>query len=448
MATDASKLSATEENRGRGDTRKTKKERDLSKDKTWEKRLGDLETGLVGMGTQVDICIQRLDALEADFTDLRIGLKAAVELLREEMKVLITDSIKDAIRDADTKLRRDIDELSRDMHRSLLGLESRVNDCSKAIVTTGGNVVNIGPRVEIPKPSPFVGKREARAVDDFIWEMEQYLAGVQVLDDATKVKTATMYLKDTAALWWRRRSMDIERGTCTIKTWAEFVQELKRQFYPVNAEHEARSRLRKLKQTGTIKAYVKEFTTLILEIPDLSDKDSLFYFLDGLQPWAKIELERRNVQDLASAIAIAESLIDHKEKRPLKPMNEDCDEEFGGGDKPNHVRKVETRKPPRHDNDRATRGCFICDGPHNARYCPKKQSLQAMVARSNDDASQEDEEARLGAMQLQQHYELGDTGTSIRKHRNQWEACEGISGHRSKSQFNYQGRGQAAWPKD
>nr|GEZ16651.1 putative retrotransposon Gag domain, aspartic peptidase domain protein [Tanacetum cinerariifolium] len=54
-------------------------------------------------------------------------------------------------------------------------------------------------------------RREARAVDDFLWEMEQYLEGVNVVDDASKIKMATRYLKDTAALWWRRRHGDIER---------------------------------------------------------------------------------------------------------------------------------------------------------------------------------------------------------------------------------------------
>ena len=114
-------------------------------------------------------------------------------------------------------------------------------------------------------------------------------------DEATKIQTATLYLTDTVMLWWRRRRTDIERGTCTISSFNEFKRELKRQFYPENVEDEARARLRRLKQSGSVRDYVKEFTTLVLEIPDLSNKDSLFYFIDGLQPWAKTELQRRGV---------------------------------------------------------------------------------------------------------------------------------------------------------
>ncbi|GJW66917.1 putative retrotransposon gag domain, aspartic peptidase domain protein [Tanacetum coccineum] len=58
-----------------------------------------------------------------------------------------------------------------------------------------------------------------------------------------------------------------------------------------NTKNEAKSQLRKLKQSGKIREYVKEFTTPVLEIPELSDQDSLFQFLDGLQGWAKTELE-------------------------------------------------------------------------------------------------------------------------------------------------------------
>nr|GFD44314.1 putative retrotransposon Gag domain, aspartic peptidase domain protein [Tanacetum cinerariifolium] len=50
-----------------------------------------------------------------------------------------------------------------------------------------------GSVLDVPKPSLFVGKREARAVDDFLWEMEQYLEGVNVVDNASKIKMATRY---------------------------------------------------------------------------------------------------------------------------------------------------------------------------------------------------------------------------------------------------------------
>ncbi|GJT14832.1 putative retrotransposon gag domain, aspartic peptidase domain protein [Tanacetum coccineum] len=291
-----------------------------------------------------------------------------------------------------TKIREEFGEEVSTLHQTIENLQADVALCKRSLASSGSNT-NHGPKIDVPKPSPFVGKREARAVDDFLWEMEQYLEGVNVVDDAFKIKMATRYLKDTAALWWRRRYGDIERGTATIDTWAEFVADFKKQFYPENAKNEAKSRLRKLKQSGTIREYVKEFTTLVLEIPELSDQDSLFYFLDGLQGWAKTELERRGVQDLSTAIAQAEALIDFSTRRDSsKPKDKKVNQEKGGGDKNAQPKVDAARKPPTgKDKNLKTSykngGCFICDGPHRARDCPKKASLNGMSAHDDEEAS-------------------------------------------------------------
>ena len=88
-------------------------------------------------------------------------------------------------------------------------------------------------------------------------------------DEATKVRTTTLYLIDTATLWWRQRFADIERRTSTIDTWDAFKREIKRQFYPEDMAYLARKSLKRLKHTGSIHEYVKEFSTLMLEIPNM-----------------------------------------------------------------------------------------------------------------------------------------------------------------------------------
>ncbi|KAJ0894123.1 putative nucleotidyltransferase, Ribonuclease H [Helianthus annuus] len=395
---------AVDETRGRDETpHGGKKHRGASKDKTLEKRVAELETAMTGLGAQVDGALQRLDEIDTSFSDLRDGLKAAMELFQAEFQAKVNEAIKEATDKAIYKLRKDMDDLSMDMHRSLLGLETKVNDCSRVVASTGSSFVSITPRIEVPKPTPFIGKREARAVDDFLWEMERYFEGVNVIDDATKIKTVTLYLKDTAGLWWRRKHAEIEKGTCILNTWADFIREIKKQFYPENAENEAKSRLRKLKQTGTIKDYIKEFTTLVLEIPDMSDKDSLFYFLDGLQAWAKTELERRGVQDLSSAIAIAEGLTDYS-RRESRNKDRKSSHEKGGGEKSAQNKESTTRKSPpqwkARDKKPSTKEnkCFICDGPHYARECPKRASLHAMIAQA--EGGHEEEDVCMGSMQI------------------------------------------------
>ncbi|RVW21697.1 hypothetical protein CK203_099897 [Vitis vinifera] len=161
------------------------------------------------------------------------------------------------------------------------------------------------PRVEVPKPHTFSGKRDAKELDNFLWHMERYFEAIALTDEATKVRTATLYLTDNATLWWRR-----------------------------HVAYLARKSLKRLKHTGSIREYVKEFSTLMLEIPNMAEEELLFNFMDNLQSWAEQELRRRGVQDLATAMAVAESLVDYRRGDSSKPKPPSKGNQAkGGGDK-------------------------------------------------------------------------------------------------------------------
>ncbi|KAK3009255.1 hypothetical protein RJ639_014121 [Escallonia herrerae] len=125
--------------------------------------------------------------------------------------------------------------------------------CKRAIA--GGAVITHSPRVDTPKPKEFGSKRDAKELDNFIWYMERYFEGASITDKKAKVRTATLYLTDTATLWWRKKHNDIEKGLCTIDTWDVFKKEIKRQFYPENVTYEARKKLRELKHKCSIHDY-------------------------------------------------------------------------------------------------------------------------------------------------------------------------------------------------
>ncbi|KAL8119955.1 hypothetical protein AgCh_017182 [Apium graveolens] len=74
----------------------------------------------------------------------------------------------------------------------------------------------------------------------------------------------------------------------------------------------ARGEFKNLKQTGTVQDYVKVFSSLLLDIKNMSDEDKLFNFLAGLKPWAHAELRRQVVRDLLTTIVAADGLIDYK----------------------------------------------------------------------------------------------------------------------------------------
>uniref|UniRef100_A0A3Q7FIB0 Reverse transcriptase/retrotransposon-derived protein RNase H-like domain-containing protein n=1 Tax=Solanum lycopersicum TaxID=4081 RepID=A0A3Q7FIB0_SOLLC len=105
--------------------------------------------------------------------------------------------------------------------------------------------------------SEFRGEKSAQDAENFLWQMDAYFE--------------------------HRKKADMEKGVCFIEGWEQFKGELKRQFYPQNVVHEAHR-----------------------------SEDLLFYFLDGLQNWAKHELQRRQVHDVDEAIVVAESLNDFR----------------------------------------------------------------------------------------------------------------------------------------
>ena len=119
---------------------------------------------------------------------------------------------------------------------------------------------------------------------------------------------------------------------CTIDTWADFKREIKKQFYQEDVGYIARKKMRHLKHTGSIRDYVKEFSSLMLEAPDMNEKELLFYFMNNLQGWAEQELRRRGVRDLATAMAIAESLMDYKESMSFDDKGSRVSHSSGGGE--------------------------------------------------------------------------------------------------------------------
>jgi hypothetical protein len=142
--------------------------------------------------------------------------------------------------------------------------------------------------------------------------MELYL-GVARIGADEQVNITTMYLSSDAKLWWRTQIKDdLNVWRPKIETWDCLKQELKEQFLPNNMSWLAREDLKKLKQDKSVRDYVKDFSSLILDIENMSEEDKLFNFMSGLQPWAQAELRRQNVKDLPSAIAAADSLVDFK----------------------------------------------------------------------------------------------------------------------------------------
>uniref|UniRef100_A0A803N7S9 Retrotransposon gag domain-containing protein n=1 Tax=Chenopodium quinoa TaxID=63459 RepID=A0A803N7S9_CHEQI len=172
-------------------------------------------------------------------------------------------------------------------------------------------------------------------------------------------------------------------GSATIQAGPK--EDFKKQFRPHDAAKVSMMKLRELKHSSTIKEYIKQFTILVLEVDDLPEATQLIYSIGGLQRWAQQEVERRNVQTLAEAIAAAESLVDYKDTRKEGRSNDSKGK--GGGAKPTDRSSTSSNKTVKKDKAKGSssssssssdkpnnRGCYLCGGPHWARDCPGRQS--------------------------------------------------------------------------
>ncbi|MBA0624778.1 hypothetical protein Godav_010069 [Gossypium davidsonii] len=180
------------------------------------------------------------------------------------------------------------------------------------------------------------------------------------------------------------RSTDEKRGGNVIRTWEEFQRELKKQFYPQYAEKEARAKLHRLRQQGTVEEYVQTFSELMLQISDLREKEAFYWFEDGLKSWAKHELYRQGIAELTVAMAEVESFV---ELGPTKDKFQSSKPNGKGNGESNHEEDEEghiddgnstdstsgngkPRDAKRGSNNPRDKGkrikCFICQGPHMA----------------------------------------------------------------------------------
>ncbi|KAK2987896.1 hypothetical protein RJ640_003163 [Escallonia rubra] len=146
----------------------------------------------------------------------------------------------------------------------------------------------------------------------------------------------------------------------------------------------------------------------------MAEEDLLFNFVDGLQSWAKKELQRRGVKDVDEAIAMAESLTEYdRGGESSKPKWEDeaskGDHANGGGESPKAWHKgdkhASTSKTEGHGKlqerraSRKLKDCFFCGGPHWARDCPRQGKMAALIEEKEKEKA-ECETVHIGSIQV------------------------------------------------
>ncbi|KAH0665280.1 hypothetical protein KY290_027548 [Solanum tuberosum] len=263
--------------------------------------------------------------------------------------------------------------------------------CGEVLLLRRGLQGTINPiRMKVPKPKAYNGVRSAKELENFLWDVENYFKEAKV-PNSEKVSVTTMYLSDAAKVWWRTRVAEVESANLPqIETWEMLKKELKTQFLPSNSSWVARDGLRQLKQSSTVRVYIKEFLCLMLNIGNMVEEDKLYYFMSGLKGWAHRELRRQNVQTLNFAIVAADKLADFDEgddpRDTLHFKQKDKGKEWKKNGKGHAAEKEDEGGKTRQGEFSFPKqkgkfgGCFSCGGPHLKRDCPVQVKVNALIA--------------------------------------------------------------------
>ncbi|PIN25087.1 hypothetical protein CDL12_02170 [Handroanthus impetiginosus] len=327
---------------------------------------------------------------------MRLVLCEEVYLLKhilEELKGTV-DGFSESIKGIITLVSQDVEALTDAVDIKIDAITTDLRLLKRAVGSDTADNRPSSSKVRVPEPKPFGGARSAKELENFLWDMENYFQAAKIPDDE-KVSITSMYLVGDAKLWWRTRlADDASANREPISSWDVLKQELKEQFLPSNTSWLAREALRKLKHTGSVRDYVKEFSSLMLDIREMSEEDKLFNFMSGLQNWAQAELRRQGVKDLSSAIAAADRLLDFRGEPNPDRKKKDSGKEKGKVGKPGKKGKSwkdkggETKGKKPADSqpviDMTRKGCYLCGGDHRMRDCPKRAKLNAMFAEKSD----------------------------------------------------------------
>ncbi|XP_070057432.1 uncharacterized protein [Nicotiana tomentosiformis] len=178
-----------------------------------------------------------------------------------------------------------------------------------------------------------------------------------------------------------------------VDTWEKLRDALRDKFLPSNSSWVSRDRLKQLRQTGSIWDYVKDFSSLLLDIQYMSDEDKLHNFISGMQGWVQNRSRRHKVKDLPSAIAAVDALVDFRSTdltfdpaSSFKPTKKEKSKDWkkdnwkqDGNDK--GKRKMDASSSKTNRPTGGEKVCWTCKKPgHHARNCPNQAKINALLA--------------------------------------------------------------------
>jgi hypothetical protein len=165
------------------------------------------------------------------------------------------------------------------------------------------------------KVDKYNGAKVANKVDNFLQAVDSvfdYGDKIAYFEEEDKVVWVESLLSGKAETWLRTMRIEAMNGGIAMpKTWTDLKTRIRNEFYPPNADENARTRLRALKQKTSARVYAESFRDILLEISGMSVADARERFVEGLKNEVRVQVKlqaeySRHTLTMAELYAVAE----------------------------------------------------------------------------------------------------------------------------------------------
>ncbi|GFY91651.1 hypothetical protein Acr_08g0000470 [Actinidia rufa] len=140
-----------------------------------EARLQRVEFAMADNRDKVEDMDQRIDGLEGGNEEFHREMQGILNSLAESWKAQM-DALKDSLQAEIAAIKEEIKEVKGDW------------SLCKMAVTQGTISSSHSPKVDIPRPKSYNGSRNARELDNFLWDLDQYFEATGIDEENKKIK--------------------------------------------------------------------------------------------------------------------------------------------------------------------------------------------------------------------------------------------------------------------
>jgi retrotransposon gag protein len=280
------------------------------------------------------------------------------------------------------------------MQQKILDLEQQIPQRSTSS-STPASASFAAPKPN--KPPSFAGKRN-ESIETWIKQVERYFRLTHIHPD-DQVEWAAYYLTEGAASWFEVENHRAETIGVPL-SWDTLAMGLRKRFKPINADDNARERLNRLKQTGSVATYSHAFRLLMQDLPDMHEKDALYAYKKGLKEAVAMQVSLRGPISVLEAEEMAETadsvLFAHRSSHePSRTVTAKAPYRGPGGPTPMELDSGIRTALSNSDREQLRKEgkCFYCrEGKHLAANCPSRKprpKINVIVEKTEESGKEE-----------------------------------------------------------